>query len=268
MTFTKTRAWIAGTVVVGLLLAVAAWFLLISPKRAEAADTREQTVAAQAQNEQLREDIAELKADFAKLPRYEAELAAMRRALPEEDQLNLLIRDIEARSTATNVQLFSIKPATPVVYEGVAGGAGTVTPAAAAGNAAAAPAPGAAATPVAGGVLVQVPVEITVKGQFHNSEAFLRSLQQDVTRDYLVTGLEITPIEGDEPGFTAVNGDVQVVITGYVFAFTDAANAQTGAVTPAAAPAQGATPAAGTTPEPTSSATTAPAATAAASPAN
>jgi hypothetical protein len=49
---TKTRTWAAATAGICVLLILAAWFLLISPKRAEAADLRDQTVAQDQANQQ------------------------------------------------------------------------------------------------------------------------------------------------------------------------------------------------------------------------
>ena len=240
MTLNKTRAWIAGALVVSLLLAVAAWFLLISPKRAEAAESREMTVAAQSQNEQLRAEIEQLKQEFAKLPQYEAELAAIRRALPEQDQLNVLTRELEAQAGAANVQLFSVAPGTPTARTESA-------------DAAAAPAAdGEAAGTEAGSSanLVQIPVVVTVNGDFQKSEVFLRSLQQNISRDYLVTGLSIEPAQ-QEAGFTPTNGDVRVVITGYIFAYTETASA---AGAPAQAPAAAAEGGSSATASPSASA--------------
>lgn len=252
MTLNKTRAWIAGAVVVSLLLAVAAWFLLISPKRAEAAESREMTVAAQSQNEQLRAEIEQLKKDFVNLPQYEAELAAIRRALPAEDQLNTLTRELEAQAGAANVQLFSIAPGTPEARVDQAAATAAAPAAAAPADGDAAAAPAAAATPAAA-TLVQIPVAVTVNGNFQNSEVFLRSLQQNISRDYLVTGLSIEPAS-DDPGFTPANGDVKLVITGYIFAYTETASPAGATAQAPAAAAATATPSATSSPSASSAA--------------
>lgn len=236
MTMTKTRAWIAGAVAVSLLLAVAAWFLLISPQRAEAADSREMTVSAQSQNAQLRSEITRLKAEYAQLPQYEAELAAIQRALPEAQQVDLVTRDLNVHARANNVQLFSVTYGDPVVFENASAPAvAAAPPAGEAGTAPAAP----ASTP---GVLVQIPITIVSNGNFQSSEGFLRSVQQDVTRDVLVTRLSITPASA-QPGFTVANGDVTITSSGFIFAYVDAASA----------PASGAAASTATTPSGTSS---------------
>jgi hypothetical protein len=68
MNTSSPRVWIAGTVVLCLALVAAGWFLLVSPQRAEAADLRDQTAAADQRNAQLEVRIAELKEEFAQLP--------------------------------------------------------------------------------------------------------------------------------------------------------------------------------------------------------
>jgi hypothetical protein len=54
---TKSRKWTAGTVVLCLLFVTAAWLLLIGPKRAEAAELRQQTSDTQASNQTLQARI-------------------------------------------------------------------------------------------------------------------------------------------------------------------------------------------------------------------
>lgn len=224
MTQTKTRAWIAGAVVVSLLLAVAAWFLLISPKRAVAAESREQTVAVADQNDQLRLEIAQLEADYANLPQFQAELEAIRRAIPRDDRLNQLTRDATAQAEASNVVLHSITTERPkLVEDGVAEAAAAAEAAedadTEAGAAESADTVAPAATPSAGkGTLVQVPLQILVKGNFQNTETFLRSLQTSIGQDFLVIGLNVS-LPTSSPGFTATNGDVEMVISGFTFAY-------------------------------------------------
>ena len=113
----KSRTWVAGTMVLCLLLAVASWFLLIGPKRAQAADLEAQTVTVESQNQQIEARIEQLKVQFAELPQRQAELAAIRQAMPEDAALPTLVRDLDAIAEASGVTLMTLSPGTPVAVQ-------------------------------------------------------------------------------------------------------------------------------------------------------
>lgn len=226
MTMTKTKAWVAGTVVIALLLAVAAWFLLISPKRAEAADIQQQTATAAQTNDETRARIAGLKKEFANLKTRQAELAKLQTALPKDEQLAVLTRDLNTIATNSGVSLKSVTP----------GGPTPVTASAAA--------PAADASAAASGTLVSIPTTIIVAGNYQNSLQFLKSLQTGIGRNYLVTSLSIaTPASVDksdsvsDPAKAVTQGWVTMSISGSVFAYTETKAAATPTPTQAAAAA-------------------------------
>lgn len=247
------RTWVAATVVVALLLAVAAWFVLIDPVRAEASDLRSQTADTVARNEQLASQTEVLRQQFANLPDKEAELAALGEALPSEVELPTLIRAIDRFANETGVTVMSIAPgaATPVV-----------DPAAAAAAAAPAPVPAEGAPPAdgteapveppapAGPATMATPLTTTVIGDFFDAQAFLRRLQTDMPRAFLVRNLSVTAESAQDAGGgrpATTTGDVTMTITADVFSRPDAAGGADGAATtaPPAAPAPGTSPAPG-----------------------
>lgn len=238
MSTSSPRTWIAGTVVLSLVLVAAGWFLLIAPKRAEAADLREETVAAQGRNAQLEVRIAELKEQFAQLPQRKAELAAIRTAMPQDAELATLTRDLQRLAGDAGVTLMTITPGelTAVVPTGAvvatapAAEAGQgQEPATTDGAAAAAP-----ATVPAG--LSQVPLTISVVGSFDKSNSFLEKVQAELDRDYLVDTLNVVaeePAEADAGKPAVVNGDVTMTLTGRVFVLAeDATSGATGTGVP------------------------------------
>jgi hypothetical protein len=252
MTATKSRTWIAGTLVLCLLISVASWFLLIGPKRAEAAELGQQTVDTNASNQQLQARIEQLKLQFAELPQRQAELAAIKQAMPEDPALPTLVRDLDAMATTTGVTLMSlapgeptpvaqpVPPAPPAPAEGDAAAAGEgSTEAPAEGDPAAAdPAAAAGATPAPanGAVLVSVPVNLVVVGDFFKSELFLKNLQAEMQRAFLVQTLTVqtekdAEASGGKPA--TKNGDVTMTISGSVFVLKTAeAPAAVAPVTP------------------------------------
>jgi type IV pilus assembly protein PilO len=229
---TRTRAWVAGTVVLCLLLVVASYFLLIGPKRAEAADLDLQTESTLSSNAALEVRVAELKAQFAELPDREAELAAVRRALPQDAAIPTLVRDLDALAAAQAVTLMSVTPGVGTVVvdptavvaapAAPADGAAPAEGAAPADGAAAAPTdPAAAAAVPAGDVLLSVPTSLVVVGGFAEAETFLEKLQTELARAFLVSSLTVTAettpaaATGGKPAVDV--GDVTMTITGSVF---------------------------------------------------
>lgn len=222
MRLSKAQTWIGGTALVCVLIVVAGWFLLITPQRAEAADLRDQTVSAAQVNSQMEQRIAQLKADFAELPKHEAELAAIRLAMPEDPQLAALTRDLQALSTSSGVTLMSIAPGglTAVLSPAPVAPAAAPDPAAA-GSDASDPAAGTGVNPG----LSELPVSVDVVGSFEAAEAFLDGLQTDIARRYLVDGLTVV---AEKPSAAAAgkpavgNGDVTFTVTGRVFVLQSA----------------------------------------------
>jgi hypothetical protein len=248
MNTSSPRVWIAGTVVLCLALVAAGWFLLVSPQRAEAADLRDQTEAADQRNAQLEVRIAELKEEFAQLPQRKAELAAVQKAMPADPELAVLTRDLQRLATEAGVTLMSISPGeVSTIVPSVVAAPEPVAPTAETGAAdASAPADGAAA-PVDGAAsveapvvvtlppgLAQLPVSVVVVGPFEASREFLEKVQDQLDRDYLVDMLTVVAEEasGADGGKPAVsNGDVMMTLTGRVFVLDpDAATTSTGAV--------------------------------------
>jgi Tfp pilus assembly protein PilO len=245
MSMSKTRLWVIGTAVLSVLLVVAAYFLLIGPKRAEAAELRQQTEDTQASNAQLESRIEQLKAQFAELPQRQAELAAIKQAMPEEAALPTLVRDLDKMAGGAGVTLMTLAPGQPVAVTPPAAAAPAPAPAAT-GDGDSTPAPAAtAAAPAPTDLLVSVPVSVTVVGDFYESELFLKALQADMPRAFLVQTLSVqsekeAEASGGKPA--TKNGDVTTTITGSVFVLKPAAAAGPAVPAPAAtAPAPTAT---------------------------
>lgn len=234
----KSRVWMAGTMVLCVLLAVASWFLLIGPKRAQAAELELQAVDVQDQNTQLESRIAQLKVQFAELPQRQAELAAIKQAMPEDPALPTLVRDLDAIAAASGVTLMTLSPGAPIAVPTTVatapapadGAAAEGTEAAADADAAAAAAPDATATAApAADVLVSIPTSLVVVGDFFETELFLKKLQAETPRAFLVQTLTVQAetasgeASGGKPA--TANGDVTMTIAGSVFVLKSAAAA-------------------------------------------
>jgi Tfp pilus assembly protein PilO len=238
----KLKQWVALTVVGCLAIMAAGWFLLISPKRTDAAAVREQALSQEATNAGLRTQLEVLQAQAKDLPKKQADLARVAAKIPDNPGMPALIRALTAAGTSAGVQLVSVTPGAPAPVAAAA--AVAVAPAPAAGAPApAAPAPAAAApadpnAPVAAGpagALAAIPVALNVVGGYFEVSQFLANLE-NLPRAYRVTGLTLAPGASPTSKDKASTEDGRVLtstITGSVYM---AANRP--AATPVVAPAK------------------------------
>jgi type IV pilus assembly protein PilO len=232
MTMSKTRLWIAGTAALCVVMVLASWFLLIAPKRAEAADLRQQTADTATSNDTLAARVEELKAQFAQLPQRKAELAEIQRAMPQDPALATLTRDLERLAGESGVTLMSIAPGVPA----------PVLPAAAPLPAAGTDPAAAAPVPAASTGLSQMSVALQVVGPFAKSTVFLEQVQTTLDRAFLVDGLNVLaekPAEATGGKPAVGNGDVTFTITGRVFVLDTEAIAAAPITETAPAPSTG-----------------------------
>jgi hypothetical protein len=246
----STRTWSAGAAAVSILLVVAAWFLLIGPKRSDAAALKQQRVTQVATNQQLQLDISQLKAQSASLPAKQAELAVIQRQLPNNPALPTLIRNLSSIADQAGLTLTSIAPGAPTAVPS----AGASTPANGATGSATSGTAAASATPSS---VVAIPVTIITTGSYAENELFLQKLQTSVTRAFLVQGLTLAPgtaANASSGGSSTSNTDtlssgnnLALTITGEVFVMPTTA-------LPASTTAAGTAGSTATTPKTTGSA--------------
>jgi type IV pilus assembly protein PilO len=171
---TRTKKWTVGTALLVLLLLVAGWLLLVSPKRADADQLRAQAATQQAANAQLTTKIAQLKAQQQQLPAQEAKLADIRQRIPQTPALPQLVRSLAAIAATTNVTVVKLQPSPPAVPSAAATAA-TTKPTT--------PAPD-------GSVLQIVGVSFQLQGSYYNVERFISRLEQ-LKRAVQVTGFQM-----------------------------------------------------------------------------
>lgn len=190
----KLKQWVALTVVGCLAIMAAGWFLVISPKRSEAAELRTQAADQASANRTLETELQVLKAQAADLPKEQAKLAAVAAKIPDNPALPGLVRALLEASSASGVELVSITPGQPVLVAPVAP---PVAEAPVDGQAA--PDPGApavsapdAAAPGPAGQLANIPVAINVVGDYFEVQQFMDALEQ-LPRALRVHTLSIAP---------------------------------------------------------------------------
>lgn len=229
----KLTRWIALTVVAAVAVLAAGWVLLVTPKRSEAADLRQQASTQSASNDQLRTQLSMLKAQAKELPKEQAKLAAVAAKLPDNPAQPELLRALAAAADGAGVALVSVSPAalTPVV---------AVAPAAPSADATAGPA--VAGKVAAASTLMAMPLTLVVAGDYFQVEQFVAAIE-DLPRAMRITNLALAP--GADPAKASATAGTPVslddgkhlltTITGTVFVGAGTTPTVVSAAPPAAA---------------------------------
>jgi type IV pilus assembly protein PilO len=246
----KLKQWVALTVVAVLAIGAGAWFLLVSPKRSEAADLRTQAAGVDAESSQLRTQLQVLKALAKDLPKAQADLAKVAAKIPDNPALPALIRALTKAADEAGVELVALSPGRPTAVAQAKAGAVAPqpTPAAAGGTApvatgstATTPARTAATTTAAAaGSLQAITLTVDVVGRYFQVEQFFDKLE-NLTRAFKVTEFSMKPgvsptakVAKDSTGTAALKpatpSTLTTTITGSVYLAT-------GRTSTAAAPA-------------------------------
>ncbi|WP_225754489.1 hypothetical protein [Actinotalea sp. Marseille-Q4924] len=244
MTGSRTVGWVVGTVVLVLAILAGTWFLLAAPRFEAAAETMLEVENSRFQNDLLQTQNAQLKADFANLEAYKAEVATLQQQIPGTAALPAYARTVADLATANDVALLEVSPgaatvftvpvpvveAPPAPVEGAEGEVstesetGTIADAGLGSNEPAAP-----AGPVAPEGLVAVPFTFKVLGTYDATNAFLAALQTGTERLFLVTQVDGTSQQEAEatPSKPAIaEGDVELTVTGYTYVLPELAPVQ------------------------------------------
>jgi Tfp pilus assembly protein PilO len=242
-----TRRWslLTAVLIVGIL--AASWFLLVSPKRSSAAEIRGRATTQQASNDALVQQLTELKAQSLDLPKQKAQLAVLRKQIPDNPALPTLVRDLTAAGKKVGVQVVSIKPSTPVaatvaaaVPVAAADTTGSGTDSAAAGDTASTTTPTAVA-PVTNSLYL-LPLSLEITGSYFEVEQFINKLE-GMQRTFLLSGFDLKPGGGAAASGTSATtsaatatDDLSLNLTGSVFLSPNVAS-PTSAAAPVAAQA-------------------------------
>ncbi|MGB8649505.1 MAG: hypothetical protein WCD35_02465 [Mycobacteriales bacterium] len=216
----KLKQWVALTVVGVLAVGAGGWFLVISPKRSEAADVRSRVEQEANANNSLQTQLVMLKAQQKNLPQQQAKLAAAAAKIPDNPSLPSLIRALSKAADDTGVELVSLSPGMPTAVA-AAPGAAAVQPAGAAPAGAAAAPSGASASSIGSGAgtLQSISVTLNIAGGYFQAEQFFDRLE-NLSRAFKVTNFTMAP--GGSPlkpaaGAASASNSLTVAINGSVY---------------------------------------------------
>jgi len=245
----KSQTWIAGTVLVALLILAATWFLLVSPRRVQTDDAQTANAAALSEQDLLRSQLAVLEEQATHLDEYQGEIDALSVQIPPEPRITDYVRSLQGLADQYGVTITALNPSFPIAFGEAVGvtvvatptpteaPAGTDPVASAEDTAAAAevtgnessgvtpvePAPATPTTTAASG-LFAIPVGIQVVGTYTNVFAFLEGIQTQTGRVFLVTVLDaIAQNAQDSQGGRppTAPGDVELTINGFLYEYLD-----------------------------------------------
>ena len=214
----KLKQYVVFTMLGCLAVVAAGWFLLVSPKRTEAAELRTAAAEQVTANAQLSTQLQVLKAQAKDLPKQQAKLAAVSARIPDNPALPALVRGLVTAAQSAAVELLSVTPGTPAVAAATPGAAAApVAPAAGAAGTTAAPAAAAAEQ------LASIPLTLTVAGGYFQVAQFVANLE-NLPRSMRITNLSANPAANpmkpaaSESSSSADDGrSLQTTITGQVF---------------------------------------------------
>ena len=165
------RLWMFAGAAVIVVLTVICYFLVISPKYAEADEVRGQTETTQTQIAVLRKRIAELEKQKSKLPQFKAALKRNQRALPSDSGLPDFLRQLQTSGDDVDVEVSGIAVSAPELEEGFT-------------------------------TVWALPITLTATGDAENLGRFLDQLQATQPRAVLVQSANMTAQGGE----TAADG--------------------------------------------------------------
>jgi Tfp pilus assembly protein PilO len=256
---TQTRKWFLLAVLLVAVIFVAGWFLGISPQRSKASGLKSENETAMAANATLTQKLQLLKAQAQEVPAQRARLAQIRRNIPDNPALPELIRDLTAAARRSGAGVAKLEPQVPVAMVDPAAAAAVAAPAAttdsstattdstdsstattdSADGAATTTTPAAPAAPAPPqAVLFQVPLTVTVTGDYFELEQFVNKLE-GLKRSFLVTGftIEANDLADAQDAAALAAAPQKITITGRVFMSPPASKVAQPAPVATAAPA-------------------------------
>jgi Tfp pilus assembly protein PilO len=208
------RLWIIGAVAGMIVVALAGWFVGISPIVAQASAADATVASTMANNAASESKLASLKTQFAGIDKLQKTLDSLRESIPEGADASVFLQELNTLSAEYNVALTSVTINAATIYQAATPTAPTTSGSTATSTPTPSPTPttpAAATTPatvVPTGGLVIVPVQITVTGAFDDVKSFVGALQSGA-RLYLATSVEIGSSSGVFTG--SITGDIFTV---------------------------------------------------------
>lgn len=164
----RGRTGMIVSVLLGVLLLIAFWFLFVNPKRGELADVRAEIEAENVKTQQLTAELQRLQDLQARAPELQAELATIRKYVPVRPELANFIFQVQQAANEAGLDFVQIAPELP-------------------------------RTPPEGAALAQVRASVQAKGGYFALQDFLRrlyNLDRALRADNIDIGVDSLDVAG------------------------------------------------------------------------
>lgn len=212
------RLWFVSGGIVAFVMLLVGYFFFISPQRSNTSDVNSRAATVQQQNVALQARLDALREQNKNLPKYQAELAALKQALPSDSAISDFLRTLQSLGNATLTDVESLTVGEPVAV---------VAPVAAAPSATSTTTPVAPATPTDGAAAPEptvanaysLPITASVSGSANALSKFLDQLQSVQPRAVLISsvGLSGGSASGASNGATGSSGGYTLTLTMQAF---------------------------------------------------
>ncbi len=177
------RTWVVGSALLGLIMVLVGYFFFIGPERSQTRSVNAQVDTATANNAVLSTKITALSQQRRDLPKYEANLARARQALPSTSGMSDFLRTLQSIGQATNTDT-SLSVAAPTDVTSLATG-GSATPSSTGASSS-------GTVTVNGAHVYALPITAQVTGNVQSLNAFLTQLQSVQPRAVLISQITET----------------------------------------------------------------------------
>jgi len=230
----RNRMMLIAAALTAVVVLALGFLVGVQPQLVAASSAELQQQSVEAQNETLRESLATLEADNAKLPDLKSELATLDTSVPSQAALSSFLTELDqlAGASGTTVTGFTSSDATayePTTTDVAAPAATDAAASDAAGTAPAATAPAAPTAPelvtdplVTATNFSSIPITVSIQGSYAQARDFLSKLQGG-SRLFLVTTFAST---GSSEAGDATGVPDQWTVGGLVYVLQDAAATQ------------------------------------------
>jgi Tfp pilus assembly protein PilO len=218
------RAWYMATAAVVVLVLLAGWFLLISPRNSSAGDARAQTETADGTATTLLSQLSQLRTQAAGLVSEQQRLRVFEQKVPATVAMPTLIRALNGAAVASEADLLSLTPGLPVLPTSTASAAAPSSSPATPGPTPATPiaspatgvaAPGSAAGSGAAPYSV-VPLTFTVTGTYFVLQRFFTAIEA-LPRSLTLTSVALTPLDATAAVSTTGSPVLTAALTGSAY---------------------------------------------------
>ncbi|MFD2839644.1 hypothetical protein ACFSYH_03565 [Populibacterium corticicola] len=236
---TTQKTWVAGAIIVALVMILIAWTFVLSPVREESSKLEEDSTTVETSNAALESKVNRLRQQFEKIDDYRKQLHDLEVRIPRDIDYVQLTKELERSAEDAQVNLISVDSSAGIVRVVPYTSTKQAAPAAEAdpdaptssteGEATteAAPETISGAAPTATGALsttvdglYQVPLDIVVQGTYEEVRQFSTALQEGSERAILAFSVEVTPLkssDGASGEFAAEDGELSFKLSALAY---------------------------------------------------